>query len=266
MDAGSAGLDPDGLEHRREELHILLGPAVDGRGDGTLAREPGPAVKLLPQPALHVRGDEQRDLGELLQFLQPAGSALDVPAEQDEAADALPDERFDLAPVGRVLKGSAVDPRHYHLRDRSFQFGHGAHFLFFTRSLQVFFACSSGTTFAVDKTLQLRYTCASEHSAWPQVPLRQRQRLLGCSIRVPFSEQEERPSPRLPGQAPEGTFPYARALAEPRESRQEYRRLARQVLDIHFLYTSFQSGTDDRLRTSDFLVQHCPEGRTGRSR
>ena len=88
---------------------------------------------------------------ELLQLLEPAGSALDIPAEQDEPADALFDERFDFVSVRRVLKGRSVNARHYHLGDRSFQFGHGGHFLFFTMSLQVFFPV--GTTFAVDKTL-----------------------------------------------------------------------------------------------------------------
>jgi hypothetical protein len=69
-----------------------------------------------------------------------AGRFVDITAEENEAADALPDELFHAFPIGRITELQPVDPRHDHLRDIFLQrpFFHGRIFAFSTLHCKLF--------------------------------------------------------------------------------------------------------------------------------
>ena len=80
---------------------------VAQRGERERRRELGESLDLLPRAALEVRGEQQRTLGAPGQIRGEPADALDVPAEDDEAADA---ELQRVGDRGGLVAEAAVGP------------------------------------------------------------------------------------------------------------------------------------------------------------
>ena len=80
---------------------------VAQRGERERRRELGESLDLLPRAALEVRGQEKRTLGAPGQIRGEPADALDVPAEDDEAADA---ELQRVGDRGGLVAEAAVGP------------------------------------------------------------------------------------------------------------------------------------------------------------